>query len=419
MLISSLTSFAVALAPFASWTPHVRCAAGAVGAVRSGTPILCAPTDGSYVHVHGLPWELEKQDVVTAISPLLPEGAELIDLLLPLDKRARNTGRALLNLGGNVDASAIVDALHMEYVGARWLEVRLSTEAEFKFHQRGIEAIVDKASKRARQAYSRPAQADAVRLPDDPRDIVVVCHSTPPHVSDGRFELNNLPNGRVDVLARCATQALFVSHGVRRSTRVWFHLADACLTVACDGMTAKGLHPDERSMAAALKRSLNEHHRLNGMYGPAAAHAPPGTPGHGMPLGWSVHAETFHDRLLALGVSGLPHPPLAETAGREEPQPPTQPPSRFLVLHEQGASLTQDLLVRPALSVDEAPSPSSLAVATRSVLVVGDHEGFTVEEEEVMAALGGIKASVSPLPLLASQCIVLAHAALDVAALAE
>ena len=51
-------------------------------------------------------------------------------------------------------------------------------------------------------------------------------------------------------------------------------------------------------------------------------------------------------------------------------------------------------------------------------MVLGDHLGFSVAEEALFEALGGVRARVSPLPLLASHVVVLAHAVLDVEELA-
>ena len=89
------------------------------------------------------------------------------------------------------------------------------------------------------------------------------------------------------------------------------------------------------------------------------------------------------------------------------------PGVRLLVMHERGETLSGSLLhaTRPVVT-------SSVERSVRTVLVLGDHLGFTEEEESVVDELGGAKASVSPLPLLASHCIVLAHAALDSASVA-
>ena len=88
----------------------------------------------------------------------------------------------------------------------------------------------------------------------------------------------------------------------------------------------------------------------------------------------------------------------------------TAPPARFLVLHENGELLGTELLSR---LTPGAVNPDGV----RTLLVLGDHLGFTKEEERYLAELQAVRTNVGPLPLLASHCIVLAHAALDVAAL--
>ena len=51
----------------------------------------------------------------------------------------------------------------------------------------------------------------------------------------------------------------------------------------------------------------------------------------------------------------------------------------------------------------------------RTVVIVGDHIGFTQAEMDALQPFGAVPASLGPVPLLASHCIVLAHAALDAA----
>ena len=116
--------------------------------------------------------------------------------------------------------------------------------------------------------------------------------------------------------------------------------------------------------------------------------------------------------------------------------------ARLLVLHEHGEALTPELLsptkptdasseITPELRSPTKPTDASSEGSEdcsssesdrrsddthgRTVFVLGDHLGFTDAEEQCMAELGGLRVSVSPLPLLASHCIVLAHAALDAA----
>ena len=125
--------------------------------------------------------------------------------------------------GPSINVSSVAATLHKQFIGSRWLEARESSANEFAFYSRAAEAAKRRAGHAA--AYRRPPQADAVRAPADERDVLVICHGTPMDVVDGRIELNNLLDGRVDVLSRCATAALFVSHGMRRQTRLWLHLA--------------------------------------------------------------------------------------------------------------------------------------------------------------------------------------------------
>ena len=71
----------------------------------------------------------------------------------------------------------------------------------------------------------------------------------------------------------------------------------------------------------------------------------------------------------------------------------------LLVLHEEGP---------PLHSVLQGAAPEEGAV-----LVLGGSAGFSADDEATLERLGGKRASVGRLPLLASHCIVLAHAALD------
>lgn len=339
------------------------------------------------VHVWGLAWELAPDDVANALKPLLPAGCALLGLpLLPLDRRARRTGRALLRLrlDGDGDLASAVAALHGQCIGTRWLDARPSCAAEWHSQQRAIAAVEVKVGLRAPQTFSQPAPpALGAARPDDVKlDFVVLCHIGEA-AALGDFDLNNLPEGRVDLLARCVSAALFVSHGVRAGCRIWLLLRDAGIGISCDGACARGLHPDERTIASHLRRALRSE---------AAA-------------GWGVQrGETLDGRLRALlggGCNG-DDAPVESTAACGSGQP-----GGLIVLHELGAPLTPQLLSE---ACPHAGGPR--------VLVLGDHRGFTSADEACFDALGGVRASCSPVPLLASHCIVLAHAIVDAAACA-
>lgn len=362
----------------------------------------------------------------SALIPLLPSGVEIAETLLPLDRRARRTGRALIKFKaeGATDAGAVAEHLHGQHIGHRWLEARASQSGEFGFQSREIQSITAKVSGRARQAYCRPEEADRIRMPNDVREIILLCHGMPSLVADGSFELNNLPHGRVDVLARCTAAALFVSHSMRRTTRVHLMLTDYNLTLSVDGSLAKGLHPDERSMASAIKRALQGHVRqaANGGEMETAKVPRPKRPSarraaemRSLPAGWRVTREdSLRKRLEAVGVGRLAAKDESMGKGDETEAVLRKAKGsvRFLVMHERGEPLSPELLgeIAPA---SNSSSVGEAFLEPSTVLVLGDHLGFTQEEEQCLEFMGGVRANVSPLPLLASHCIVLAHAVLD------
>ena len=388
-----------------------------------------------FVHCWGFPWEYNASEIESWLRPLLPAGCVLLELpLLPLDRKGRATGRALLRLNGATSADDVRAALHGQPVGSRWLDVRSSYEAEWASLRAAISSAANKAAERAPQHYSQPAEEHRLTnfLPADRRDIVVLSHETRADVANGSFDLNNLPSGRVDVLARCASAAFFVSHGVRAHVRLWLMLRDIGLTLCLDGARARGLHPDERTLASAIRKALRAHasasHGVTSAVNSASSDGVNSSTSSArqltMPAGWSVHcAETLDSQLRAILEGGgssssgsssstttIRTPAAAPRAGL-----PSSTDARvaatcaegetrgggFLVCHELGAPLSHELL---EAACGGAPS---------TLLVLGDHQGFTVEEERIFEQLGGVRTSMSPVPLLASHCIVLAHAVLD------
>ncbi|EJK52554.1 hypothetical protein THAOC_28153, partial [Thalassiosira oceanica] len=94
---------------------------------------------------------------------------------------------------------------------------------------------------------------------DDPpahRNIVVLCHEVSNDVANGIFDVNNLLKGRVDVLARCVSSALWVSNGVRADTTIYLMLSPHNITVEVRGSRVRSLTPDERTVALYLQRTL-------------------------------------------------------------------------------------------------------------------------------------------------------------------
>jgi tRNA (pseudouridine54-N1)-methyltransferase len=87
------------------------------------------------------------------------------------------------------------------------------------------------------------------------RQFVVVGQAAP---TTPEFSLDALPEaGRMDLLARCVTASLLLSHGLREDVRTYLVLADE-FTVRFEGRELRGLHPDERSTAALVRSALEE-----------------------------------------------------------------------------------------------------------------------------------------------------------------
>ena len=74
--------------------------------------------------------------------------------------------------------------------------------------------------------------------------------------------------GRLDVLVRCVTAALWKSHGLRPETDVWLILngpPNAPITVHFSGEKIRYLNPDERSTAALIRNGLIKYKNENGL----------------------------------------------------------------------------------------------------------------------------------------------------------
>ena len=88
------------------------------------------------------------------------------------------------------------------------------------------------------------------------RNIVVLCNNVSQDVADGIFDVNNLPKGRIDVLARCVTSALWVSNRIRTDTTLFLMLSPHNISIELQGSCVRSLTPDERTVALYLQRTL-------------------------------------------------------------------------------------------------------------------------------------------------------------------
>lgn len=87
------------------------------------------------------------------------------------------------------------------------------------------------------------------------RQFLIVGEDAP---TTAEFSLDGLPEaGRMDLLARCVTASLLLSHGLRETVRTHLVLDDE-FTVRFEGEQLRGLHPDERSTAALIRNALEQ-----------------------------------------------------------------------------------------------------------------------------------------------------------------
>ncbi len=92
------------------------------------------------------------------------------------------------------------------------------------------------------------------------KHFVLVSHTVDP---SGAWELDDLAGGagRVDVLCRAITMALFTSHGIRADTDVTLvFTAGEPSAVRISGASVNRLNPDERSTAARIRNAQRHPH---------------------------------------------------------------------------------------------------------------------------------------------------------------
>ena len=92
------------------------------------------------------------------------------------------------------------------------------------------------------------------------RDIVIIGHKAK---TNGDFSLNDLPGaaGRMDILCRCVSSALFLSFGMRRDVNIHLLLLgdpDPGKIIRFEGLNLRYLNPDERSSGSLIQKALQK-----------------------------------------------------------------------------------------------------------------------------------------------------------------
>lgn len=268
---------------------------------------------------------------------------------------------------------------------------------------------------------------------DDPpvshqRNIVVLSHNVSQDVVDGIFDINNLLFGRIDVLARCASSALWVSNGIRKDTNVFLMLFPHNITIEIQGANVRSLNPDERTMALYIQRTLLIDTTLKD--------------------GVSAKSKKRDEAPKAVKRSNNPRAaPMPEEKrlsdikkGREamirriKKANEGKAPLPGFVLHrhdtlqgrldqfsKDGSILMLSEIGEPLWDVLEEQQNVERTVGKRATtLILGNQLGYSAEDEKLLAATPMLRqVSLGPLSLLTSQCMTITHHYLDAQTVAE
>lgn len=189
------------------------------------------------------------------------------------------------------------------------------------------------------------------------RQFVVVAHElTAPEAAD--LNLDDLPGtGRLDLLSRCVTSALLLSHDIREDVRV--HLVADGYVVRFEGSEIRRINPDERSTAARIR-------------------------------------DAFDAREGAIGaMAATPSPGVSIRRGDLEAVLDDLDDVTLFELHADG---------QPVVDLDPPGNPA---------FVLSDHRDFTDEEANLLGEHADARVSIGPQILHADQTITVAHNYLD------
>ena len=176
-------------------------------------------------------------------------------------------------------------------------------------------------------------------------------------VTSPDFSLDDLPGsgGRMDLVARCVCSALWISHDLRRDSCI--HVV-ACgspnppVVISFYGNRLRGVSPDERNIAAWIKKTLARKRKNPGI---------------------NIRKLSFQQLVEEIAPEG----------------------NIFYVLHEKGRDIA-----RVKLKADP-------------VFILGDHIGLPRKEEKFVERFEYEQISLGTISYLASQCITVLHYELD------
>ncbi|MGP8319738.1 MAG: tRNA (pseudouridine(54)-N(1))-methyltransferase TrmY [Methanosarcinaceae archaeon] len=193
------------------------------------------------------------------------------------------------------------------------------------------------------------------------REFLIIGHKA---LTSGNFSLNDMPGsaGRMDILCRCTSAALFLSHDMRRNVQVHLLLLgepDPQKIIRFDSESLRYLNPDERSSGSLIKKALDKE------VGEQEVRSTPGV--------WV--------RRGGLGML------LDEFVQKR---------CKIVYLREDGEDI-RDVV----------------GTFGDAVFIMGDHNGVTKEEEEIIYNVGATVVNVGPLSLHSEHCVTLINNELD------
>ncbi len=178
------------------------------------------------------------------------------------------------------------------------------------------------------------------------------------------FSLDKLQEaGRMDLVCRTISNALWISNDIRRDTVIHAVMTGPNLPpkiVSFEGATLKGLEPDERSIGEAIKNALKK----------------------GMNLGLNEEIESSPGIKVAKKAF--------ETLIKEKSET-----SQLVYLHRAGKDIR------------EAEFKENVT------FILGDYIGLPKNTEKLIERLGAQKMTLGTVMLFASHCSILVHNELD------
>ena len=281
------------------------------------------------------------------------------------------------------------------------------------------------------------------------RHVVVLFHDVSAPTAAGLFSVSNLLQGRVDVWCRCVTAALYLSDDLRRDTVVSLvlsppsseekhekefptHESGRTRVVTVRGDEVEGLAPAETRVALLLQRATQ--HASLGALGELGREAKRNTAARAANRDENAEEETksSNEKKSERNASRRRARWVAQRPGSAFGPVPGITVTDYLNLetclnavvferHALGSRGPGSILLLDAAGAPFAGAEAlgkekraDLSATTTTTFVLGDATGITKIERELLMRRDGISTvALGPRVLLASHCIVLAHAALD------